>query len=735
MEGQEVRYALDDPMALAKFLIHADIRLVRAEYLWSLCEAQQLIPRRQEVEDNCFQGPNGLQSALVGHEEVARWARGETEALLCSVSHCWEAREHADPCGHQLQVIVDCTHWYAEAYDAPVWLFIDYSSLFQYKRFMFEEISFRRAMAHMHLLYCHEYTMTLRVQSCSSDQLWNLRGQAGHMVRIYDEERGTVREVPLNRLTRNPTEYLDRGWCQAELEWSSTRSASTSNQRIDVDMGNESKSSQKLKGKAPMTPDEFRSQMQELKFTHRSDADAVFHLQESVFMEKVTRCNHPTFEYLDSEGVETLCQCLPHYKSMESLKLLSFECNDAAWMTLVEGLKQLLTNNLLQEMELTFAYPKKQQADFILEALAEALQTNSSLARFRLDARKCPSLRGLQPLADALQWNTTLIHVDVMGAEVSAFIQCSMAELIAEGRISGCLREKLIMIPFKPAWVEALDTLVKACARNATAAPASQGRKTEEQTAPRRSIRPPVNFEALERLLQMDSAVTKLEIIRRSLGDEQAKALARAIKVNKTVTRIHLSENQIGAAGAQALAQAIQVNNTLTAINFSENQIGAAGAQALAEAIKVNETVTEIDLCWNQIGDAGAQALAEAIKVNQTVTQINLYSNWIGNAGAQAFAEAIKVNQTVTQVNLWQNQIGAAGAEALAEAIKVNETLTAIYLGDNHIGDAGAQALAEAIKVNQTVTQINLYNNQIGAAGAEALAEAIKVNTTVDMIN
>ena len=161
MEGQEVRYALDDPMALAKFLIHADIRLVRAEYLWTLCEAQQLIPRRQEVEDNCFQGPNGWQSALVGHDEVARWARGETEALLCSVSHCWEAREHADPCGHQLQIIVDCTHWYAEAYDAPVWLFIDYISLFQYKRSTPEETSFRRAMEHMHLLYCHEYTMTL----------------------------------------------------------------------------------------------------------------------------------------------------------------------------------------------------------------------------------------------------------------------------------------------------------------------------------------------------------------------------------------------------------------------------------------------------------------------------------------------------------------------------------------------------------------------------------------------
>ena len=303
------------------------------------------------------------------------------------------------------------------------------------------------------------------------------------MVRNYDEESGTVREVPLNRLTRNPTECLDRGWCQAELEWSSTRSASTSNQRIDVDTGNESTSSQKLKGKAPMTTDEFRSQMQELKFTHRSDADAMFHLQESVFMEKVTRCKHATFEQVDSEGILALAQSLPHYKSLESLKLLHFECNDAVCMALLEGLKKLLANNVLKELELTFANDDRQHADFILEALAEALQTNSSLTRFRLDARVVPSTPALQALADAMQCNTTLIHVDVMGAVYLALLQCSMAELIADGGSDS--RRGLLKPNFEPAWIEAFDTLVKACARNATAAVALQGRETEEQTVPR----------------------------------------------------------------------------------------------------------------------------------------------------------------------------------------------------------------------------------------------------------
>ena len=256
--------------------------------------------------------------------------------------------------------------------------------------------------------------MTLRVQSCSSDQLWQHHVQAGRMVRIYHEESGTVREVPLDRLKRNRTEYLDRGWCQAELEWSSTRNDSTSNQRIDVDMGNESKSSQKLKGKAPMTPDEFRRQMKKLQFTHRSDEEAVFHLQEAVFLEKVRRCKDAKFEHLGSEGILALAQSLPHYKSLESLKVLHRKCNEAACMALVEGLKKLLTNNLLKELELAFVYLNRQQSDVILNAISEALRTNSSLTRFRLDAGSFPTLQGLQALADAMQCDTKLIYIDVI---------------------------------------------------------------------------------------------------------------------------------------------------------------------------------------------------------------------------------------------------------------------------------------------------------------------------------
>ena len=78
------------------------------------------------------------------------------------VSHVWESREHADPHGYQLRKL-------AEVVDMNSWYFYDYMSLYQYKRNMAsQERSFRRAMANMHVLYAHEHTSTLRIETLTS---------------------------------------------------------------------------------------------------------------------------------------------------------------------------------------------------------------------------------------------------------------------------------------------------------------------------------------------------------------------------------------------------------------------------------------------------------------------------------------------------------------------------------------------------------------------------------------
>ena len=75
-----------------------DMTFVLQRYLAELVLAQQPLPRRQEAESLEFTSGGIAQSALVTHEEVQEWATGSRKAIMCSISHAWETREHPDPC-------------------------------------------------------------------------------------------------------------------------------------------------------------------------------------------------------------------------------------------------------------------------------------------------------------------------------------------------------------------------------------------------------------------------------------------------------------------------------------------------------------------------------------------------------------------------------------------------------------------------------------------------------------
>ena len=67
-------------------------------YLAELVLAGQPLPRRQEAESLQFTSGGIKKTALVSHEEVQEWATGSKNAIMCSISHAWETREHPDPC-------------------------------------------------------------------------------------------------------------------------------------------------------------------------------------------------------------------------------------------------------------------------------------------------------------------------------------------------------------------------------------------------------------------------------------------------------------------------------------------------------------------------------------------------------------------------------------------------------------------------------------------------------------
>ena len=114
----------------------------------------------------------------------------------------------------------------------------------------------------------------------------------------------------------------------SEIEWSSLRGVNAQHQQIDRCDAAETQKSDDLNGRVPMTPEKFRQEMEQAKFTHRSDADAVIYLQEKIFREKVTECQHLVLEGLPAQEILALAHALPHYKNLKSLKVWRFQCDE-----------------------------------------------------------------------------------------------------------------------------------------------------------------------------------------------------------------------------------------------------------------------------------------------------------------------------------------------------------------------------------------------------------------------
>ena len=103
--------------------------------MYDLLHMEKWLPRRQEAElsDQTCLVKGEEKPALVTHAEVRQWGLRQKDAMIISVSHAWESREHPDPVRFQLQNLVNALALYGAAYYSELWVFFDYVSLFQWR--------------------------------------------------------------------------------------------------------------------------------------------------------------------------------------------------------------------------------------------------------------------------------------------------------------------------------------------------------------------------------------------------------------------------------------------------------------------------------------------------------------------------------------------------------------------------------------------------------------------------
>ena len=103
----------------------------------------------------CFSGPVTCWQAGVSMPIAERTsASALTTVNFCAVSHVWEAMQHPDPWGFQLAQLAEKLG--KRIGNGVTWVFLDYVSLFQFRRTPEEDHWFYKALDRMHILYSHE---------------------------------------------------------------------------------------------------------------------------------------------------------------------------------------------------------------------------------------------------------------------------------------------------------------------------------------------------------------------------------------------------------------------------------------------------------------------------------------------------------------------------------------------------------------------------------------------------
>ena len=183
-------------------------------------------------------------------------------------------------------------------------------------------------MANMHVLYAHEMSVTFRIESLTPAERWAKALQKHEMINVFHAASKVVKPVLIKDLVHNPTPYQNRGWCIGEMEWSSDRQATAQNQLIDICRDSAGQQSGlELLGQVPTAPEHFAVKMDTAAFTHRSDAAAVVHLQEKIFLEKVRRNESLNLEGLPRSEFQRLLNALPYFEVLQSITLIHFECS------------------------------------------------------------------------------------------------------------------------------------------------------------------------------------------------------------------------------------------------------------------------------------------------------------------------------------------------------------------------------------------------------------------------
>ncbi|CAE7299762.1 unnamed protein product [Symbiodinium sp. CCMP2592] len=302
-------YSYTDRASLVQYIQDSDIKLVKGSYFLDLQRAGRSLPRRQDAPADAF---------------VANPADCD---VIYAVSHAWEAKEHADPFGQQLQLLADFVQ---ENGTRNSGFFFDQTSIYQFRRSPEQNEVFSRCMRNMQLLYAHQSTIVLRITELADEAVQQTRRY--REVPVYDQNLFLPQNKSAHKLEQNRVPYHQRGWCSAETQWAACANSITLSLPVRLD---DQGRPRERTGVAPMRPRDFEALAAGLRFTHRdADMSPVVTLQKEVYQRLASSCEELTLAHMPAAQMLILADSLGDMMHLRRLSLKNCELT-------VDGMERL----------------------------------------------------------------------------------------------------------------------------------------------------------------------------------------------------------------------------------------------------------------------------------------------------------------------------------------------------------------------------------------------------------
>ncbi|XP_046401497.1 leucine-rich repeat-containing protein 74A-like isoform X2 [Ischnura elegans] len=191
------------------------------------------------------------------------------------------------------------------------------------------------------------------------------------------------------------------------------------------------------------------------------------------------------------------------------------------------------------------------------------------------------------------------------------------------------------------------------------------------------------------------------------------RAISKTLFYNVDVSKLNLESNYLTCDAMYHLGEMLNVNGALTELNLKGCRIGPRGAEALAEGLHANASLLTLNLTGNALTDEGLKFLILPITEHESLTYVILRDNALTQRSAQRLSKPLEGSSVLQKLDLSWNYLNSTdGCKKLFGGILKSKSIESVNLSWNGLNEYTARHIALCLGRSTTLETLDLSNNR-----------------------